>query len=171
MKVDSAPDSECSCSHGPSRLPKPDGWKTLPHGQLISAGGVSMLMCDWRWSTLPTDLLQVGQICQSSCLWGRRGFTRQPENSKRAHLRVPAFQNTTKIPREDPQRESVIGGGKGKKKERNFGWSVGGRSGGGRVQKNIDHAQKNVEHAQKMLNTHKKKLNTPKKMLNTHTHV
>ena len=33
--------------------------------------------------------------------WGRRGFTRQPENSRRAHLRVPAFKNTTKIQRED----------------------------------------------------------------------
>ena len=30
------------------------------------------------------------------------GFTRQPENSKRAHLSAPAFRNTTKIPREDP---------------------------------------------------------------------
>ena len=33
-----------------------------------------------------------------------RGFTRQPENSKRAHLRGPGLQNTTQIPREDPQR-------------------------------------------------------------------
>ena len=32
---------------------------------------------------------------------GRRGFTRQPENSKRAHLRVPEF--TTKLQREEPQ--------------------------------------------------------------------
>ncbi len=36
----------------------------------------------------------------------RRGFTRQPENSKRAHLRVPAFNHTTKIPREDTQRDT-----------------------------------------------------------------
>ena len=35
-------------------------------------------------------------------LWG---FTRQPENSKRAHLSFPAFKNTTKIPRKDTQRE------------------------------------------------------------------
>ena len=45
----------------------------------------------------------------------RWGFTRQPENSKRAHLRVPAFKNTTKIPREDPQRKRmkmVAGNGK-----------------------------------------------------------
>ena len=31
--------------------------------------------------------------------------TRQPENSKRAHFRVPAFKNTTKIPHKDPKRE------------------------------------------------------------------
>ena len=35
-------------------------------------------------------------------VWGRRGFTRQPENSKRAHFRVPALQkhhqNSTKRP-------------------------------------------------------------------------
>ena len=49
--------------------------------------------------------------------WGRRGFTRQPESPKvpgfhtttrepkRAHLSVPVFKNTTKIQREDPQRE------------------------------------------------------------------
>ena len=42
---------------------------------------------------------------QMKLLRGRRGFTRQPENSKSAHLRAPAFKNTTKIPREDPQRE------------------------------------------------------------------
>ena len=33
--------------------------------------------------------------------------TRQSENSKRAHLRAPALQNTTKIPREDPQRDTM----------------------------------------------------------------
>ena len=32
-----------------------------------------------------------------------RGFTRQPENSKREHFTALALQNTTKIPREDPQ--------------------------------------------------------------------
>ena len=38
-------------------------------------------------------------------LVGPLGFTRQPENSKREHLRVPAFKNTTKIQRKDPKRE------------------------------------------------------------------
>ena len=36
---------------------------------------------------------------------GRRSFTRQPENSKQAHLRVLAFNNTTKIQRNDPKKE------------------------------------------------------------------
>ena len=52
-------------------------------------------------------------------LWSRRGFTRQPEN----FTRQPSASNTTKIPREDPQREkkkeAKLGAGEGKKK-RNF---------------------------------------------------
>ena len=51
-------------------------------------------------------------------LWGSRGFTRQPENSKRAHFRAPSASNTTKIPRHDPQerkeRKKIVAG-KGKK--------------------------------------------------------
>ena len=51
----------------------------------------------------------------------RRCFTRQPENSKRAHLTAPAFENT-KIQREDTQRDTKrtnFADGEGKK--RNFG--------------------------------------------------
>ena len=60
-------------------------------------------------------------------LWGRRGFTRQPKNSKRAHFRTPALQkhhqNSTKgRPREGEKNENC--GGRGKKKSE-------GRSGGG----------------------------------------
>ena len=46
--------------------------------------------------------------------------TRHPENSKRAHLRAPAFENTTKIPREDTQRDTKrakMGAGEEKKRE------------------------------------------------------
>ena len=43
----------------------------------------------------------------------RRGFARQPENSKRVHFRAPALPNSTKIPRENPQRK--------REKERNEG--------------------------------------------------
>ena len=76
-------------------------------------------------------------------LRGRRGFTRQPENSKREHLTAQALPNTTKKPREDPQRETkrakMVTGER--KKERNFGRysggvSSGGVSGGGVVQTN-----------------------------------
>ena len=73
-------------------------------------------------------------------LWGRRGFTRQPENSKRAHFRAPALQTPPKFhektPRERKKKENCGGGGK---KARNFGrsggrWGVPWREGsGGRV--------------------------------------
>ena len=43
------------------------------------------------------------------------GPTRQPENSKRAHFKDPAFKNTTKIPRKDLQekeeRKKIVAGG------------------------------------------------------------
>ena len=55
---------------------------------------------------------------------GRRGFTRQPENSKRAHLTAPALPNTTKIPREDTQRKTKrakMGAGEGKKRRKMLG--------------------------------------------------
>ena len=58
--------------------------------------------------------------------------TRQPENSKRAHFRVPALQtppNSTKGPQERERRMKIVAGGG--KKERNFGRSGGGLSGGG----------------------------------------
>ena len=63
-----------------------------------------------------------------------RGFT-QPENSNRAHLRVPGFKNTTKIQREDAQRDRKRAKWwreRGKKKARNVRWSGGGsgRAGG-----------------------------------------
>ena len=53
-------------------------------------------------------------------LRSRRGSTRQPENSKRAHFRTPALQNTTKIPRKDPQererrKKTVAGEGEEKR--------------------------------------------------------
>ena len=48
---------------------------------------------------------------------GPTGFTQQPENSKRAHFRPPAFKNTTKIgpPREEERKKNVAE--KGKKRE------------------------------------------------------
>ena len=64
--------------------------------------------------------------------WGRRGFTRQPELPKRAHLRVPAFKNTSKIQREDTQRgkkRTNFVAGEGKKRAK-F-WAVEGKGGPG----------------------------------------
>ena len=74
----------------------------------------------------------LGLSCEALRLRGRRGFTRQPENSKRAHFRVPALQTPPKFHEKDPQEkeERMNCGGRGKK-ERNFGRSGGGRSGGG----------------------------------------
>ena len=56
----------------------------------------------------------------------RSGFHTTTQEPKRAQLRVPAFKNTTKIAREDPEREekNEFCGGRGKK-ERNFGRSRG----------------------------------------------
>ena len=60
----------------------------------------------------------LGVSCETPAAFGPPGFTRQPENSKRAHLRVPALQtNTTKIPRENSQRDrqrAKMGAGEGK---------------------------------------------------------
>ena len=48
-------------------------------------------------------------------LWGRWGFTRQPENSKRAHLTAPALQTPPKFhqttPRESRKNENCGGRG------------------------------------------------------------
>ena len=57
-------------------------------------------------------------------LWGCRGFTRQPENSKREHFRAPAFekhhQNSTKRHPRETQKERN-GGGRGRKKSEILG--------------------------------------------------
>ena len=66
----------------------------------------------------------LGLLCETSAASGaRRGFTRQPENSKRAHLSAPALQTPPKFHEKDQQEsEKRIKncGGKGKK-TRNFG--------------------------------------------------
>ena len=62
---------------------------------------------------------------QTSYRFGREwsGFHTTAREPKRAHLRVLAFRNTTKIQREDPQREtkSENGGGRGEKKREILG--------------------------------------------------
>ena len=54
---------------------------------------------------------------------GRRGFTRQPENSKRAHLSAPALQTQPKFHEKTPRdgRKARILRRESEKKTRNFG--------------------------------------------------
>ena len=54
---------------------------------------------------------------------GRRGFTRQPENSKRAHLSVPALQTPPKFHEKRPteRRKNEISGGREQKKREILG--------------------------------------------------
>ena len=65
----------------------------------------------------------------------RRGFTPQPESPNvHIYLRVPSFNNTTKIPREDPQRgkkRTNFAAGEGK--NRATFWAVQGRAVPGRA--------------------------------------
>ena len=63
-----------------------------------------------------------GLLCETPAVWGRRGFTRQPENSKRAHLRVPAFQTPPKFHEKTPrEKKSENGSGRGEKKPKILG--------------------------------------------------
>ena len=59
----------------------------------------------------------------SSVFEGRRGFTRQPENSKRAHQRVRALQTPPKFHKKTPRerKKAKMEAGEGRKKERNVG--------------------------------------------------
>ena len=59
----------------------------------------------------------------SSVFEGRRGFARQPENSKRAHQRVRALQTPPKFHKKTPRerKKAKMEAGEGRKKERNFG--------------------------------------------------
>ena len=53
-------------------------------------------------------------------LWGRRGFTRQPKNSKRAHFRALALQTPPKFNAKTPKRgrkKEICGGRWEKKRE------------------------------------------------------
>ena len=56
-------------------------------------------------------------------VWGRRGFTRQPENSKRAHLSAPALQTQPKFHEKTPRegRKERILRREREKKARYFG--------------------------------------------------
>ena len=56
--------------------------------------------------------------------WGRRGFTRQPESPKRAHLSAPALQTPPKFNEKDQQEreeKNEFCGGRGQKKREILG--------------------------------------------------
>ena len=80
----------------------------------------------WRlWSTLANAVLARPFLASPfGGLWRRRGFTRQPENSKRAHLRVPALQTPPKFHEKTPrerEKKSDDGGRRVKKKREILG--------------------------------------------------
>ena len=77
-------------------------WPTLANPTLAS---VSVLVV---WPTLGQNQLwpkptRLVFVCVCVCV-GRRGFTRQPESSKRAHLRAPALQTPPKFNEKTSQR-------------------------------------------------------------------
>ena len=96
-----------------------------PHNSFFSSVSGGLLVEFW-WC-----LKRRGaQMCTFGVLW--LSCEAPP---KRVHFRVPSFKNTTKIPREDPQRgkkRTNFAAGEGKKKERNFGGPGEGRSWEGR---------------------------------------
>ena len=74
----------------------------------------------------------LGLSCETLAAPKPSGFHRTARELKRAHFRVAAFENTTKIQREDTQRDTKRTKSKREgKKERNFGRSGEGGSGGG----------------------------------------
>ena len=78
-----------------------------------------------------------------------------PEKSKRAHLRVPVFKNTTKIQREDTQRGKKgtnFAAGEGKKRAK-F-WAVPGRAVPGRAVPGAPNMKPTLKHTHKHTQTH-----------------
>ena len=73
------------------------------------SGGVFSLnsgWCFWRPEPLNVHVWALGLSCETPAAPtrpGRRGFTRQPENSKRAHLSAPALQTPPKFHEKTPR--------------------------------------------------------------------
>ena len=101
---------------------------------LPSLGGGLLVVFWWCLKRRGPEMCTMGL---SGChvkprrLQGRRGFTRQPENSKRAHFRAPALQTPPKFnertPQEREERMKIVAG-EGKKSE--F-WAVRREGSGG----------------------------------------
>ena len=91
-------------------------------GQSVNKVGTRSKMCLGRDTPEIHDGLVCSRIQRRAWLRGRRGFTRQPENSKRAHLTPPALQTPPKFTRRPPEKDkkSINGAGEGKKKSAKF---------------------------------------------------
>ena len=83
-------------------------------------------------------------------LVGPPGFHTTAREPKRAHFRVPAFKNTTKIQREDTQRdtERAKRWREREEKKRNFGRPSGGGSSGGGVRRKVVQGSPNQQQPQ-----------------------
>ena len=114
----------------------PEGWEgpkfrafsSLSHHRFalfvslwVSSRGILVVFGSARRTQMCTFGV-LGLSCEAPAAPKPPGFHTTAREPKRAHLRVPVFTKTTKIQRE----------GRGKKKERSFGRSVGGRSWGRR---------------------------------------
>ena len=76
-----------------------------------------------------------GLSCEALAASGPPGFHTTAREPKRAYLRVPALKNTTKIQREDPQRDTKRAKwwrDRGKKKSEILGGPAEGGPGRGR---------------------------------------
>ena len=84
-------------------------------------------------SFLPSLEFRDPQTCAlSGCCVKPRGFTRQPENSKRAHFRALALQTPPKFHEKTPrEKRSENGGGRGKKAKFLGSPAEGGPASGG----------------------------------------
>ena len=90
----------------------------------------SLGVLSWNFGgVLKTKTLKCARLGSLGCrvkprrLRGRRGFTRQPENSKRAHLSAPALQTPPKFHEKTPRegRRTNFAAGEGKKKREILG--------------------------------------------------
>ena len=101
-------------------------WRTFfrPTSHLATSTYTSLVFW-WSWNCHCANCASRSMFashatnhgCALRRLRGRRGFTRQPENSKRAHLRAPALQkhhqnSTRRHPDRHKKSEMVVGEGK-----------------------------------------------------------
>ena len=128
------------CSGPPRDLPPPEGPSPGPPKISLfffSPAGNFFLssLCGFSRGILvvflKTGTLKCARLGSRIVVWnpggptrpGRRGFTRQPENSKRAHLSAPALQTPPKFHEKTPRERTTneISGGREQKKREILG--------------------------------------------------